>query len=79
MKATIAITRQWQMHIPKWVREALGLDQPMPVDVEIRQGKMIISLPADSPLKDAGKYARYARRKRFKLEDIRDHIDYSQA
>lgn len=30
-------------------------------------------------IKDAGKYASYAKRKRFKLENIRDHIDYSQA
>lgn len=77
MKSTIPITRQWQVHIPKRIREAIGLTEPQTVEIEAKHGKILITRQEDGVMADAGKYAKYARGKKIDLDNIRDQIDYS--
>lgn len=79
MKTTMVITKQWQLHIPKKVREAIGLERPTTVEVEARKGKIIIVPKKGGVMDKAGKYKRYARGKKINLDNIRDYIDYSQS
>lgn len=77
MSQTIAITRQWQIHIPKALREAIGLDKPTMADIKAEKGKLIITPKKSGIFKFAGKYAKYAKNKKIDLDNIRDYIDYS--
>ena len=77
MKQTISVTKQWQVHLPRSIRQELGLAIPTSVDIEAKEGKIIITPRADSILEDAGRYARYAAQKDIDLDTVRDKIDYS--
>ena len=78
MTTTIAVTQHWQVHIPKKVREAVGLKKPGRLTLKVEDDKIILS-PQDSViLKLAGKYVNQKANKKINLDKIRDQIDYSR-
>lgn len=79
MQTTIAITRKWQIHIPKAARKALNLDKPGQAHVSVEGNKLIIKPMESEILQMAGKYAKYAKGKKVNIDKIRDYIDYSKA
>jgi AbrB family looped-hinge helix DNA binding protein len=79
MKTTVSITKNYQIHIPKAIREAIGLNKPGQAKIETN-GKSIIITPTQSPfLKMAGKYSHLKPSKKIDIDNIRDYIDYSKA
>lgn len=77
MAQTIAITRQWQIHIPKAIREAIGMDEPGVAEIEVENNKIIITPKKSGILALAGKYHHLYKKKPINIENIRDVIDYS--
>lgn len=77
MSQTIAITRQWQIHIPKAIRKAIGMDKPGMAEIKVENNKIIITPKKSGILELAGKYEKYAKGKNIDLDNIRDYIDYS--
>lgn len=79
MQATVSITSRWQIHIPKAARKALKLTKPSQVEIKTDGNKLVL-IPVESKvLQLAGKYEKYARGKKIKLDRVRDYIDYSKA
>lgn len=79
MQTTISVTRKWQIHIPKAVREALKLEKPGMVEVKVQKDSLVITPTKSKILSMAGKYEGYAKDKKVSLDKIRDYIDYSKA
>lgn len=79
MNTTISITSKWQIHIPEKARKALGLDRPGLVEAKVEGKKLIITPTKSKILRLAGKYQKYAKKKKINLDRIRDYIDYSKA
>lgn len=77
MTQTIAITRQWQIHIPKALRQAIGLEKATMAEIKAENGTLIITPKKSGIFSLAGKYAKYAKGKKIDLDNIRDYIDYS--
>lgn len=77
MTQTIAITRQWQIHIPKAIRKAIGMDKPGVAEIVAEDNKIIITPKKSGIMALAGKYEKYAKGKKIDLDNIRNKIDYS--
>lgn len=77
MTQTIAITNNWQIHIPKSIRELLGLKKAGSAAIETDRKRIIITPVKSNILQYAGKYEKKAQAKKIKVEKIRDLIDYS--
>ncbi len=75
---TVEITRQWQVYIPKRVREVLGLDKPGRIAMEVKKDKLILHPKKTGILSLAGKFEEKAKRVKVNLDRIRDYIDYSK-
>lgn len=79
MQTTIAITRKWQIHIPKAAREIFGTKKPGMVNIKAKKGQIVITPRKKSILDYAGKYNYLLNKntKKINLDKIRDYIDYS--
>lgn len=75
MTQTVTITPQWQVHIPKKVREMLKLDKPYKAKLTVKDNKIILEPQRSSIFELKGKL-----KKRHKpgidIDNIRDYIDY---
>lgn len=76
---TITITRQWQVHIPKNVREGLGLKTPGKAKIETKGKKIVITPKESEILKLAGSLHHLYKKKPIDIDNVRDHIDYTRA
>ena len=79
MQQTISITRKWQIHIPKAIRQQLDITKPTQVEIKTEDNRIIITPKRDSLLDYAGKYSKFSKGKNIDLDKIRDHIDYTEA
>lgn len=77
MQTTVSITRKWQIHIPKAIRQKLKLDQPVVADITTEKGKIIITPKKSAVLELAGKYHQDYIKNPIDVDNIRDYIDYS--
>ena len=77
MNTTIAITNKWQIHIPKSLRGALGLDKPGKITVQAVPGKIIITKAESAIMQYAGKLHAKYNKKKINIDNVRDIIDYS--
>ncbi len=77
MSQTIAITRQWQIHIPKAIRKAIGMQKPGIAEIRVADKKIIITPKKSGIWELAGKYHHLYKKKPIDLDNIRDYIDYS--
>lgn len=77
MLTTISITNKWQIHIPKSLRGALGLDKPGKVAIKALPGKIIITSARSEIMQYAGKLHERYNKKKVNIDNIRDIIDYS--
>jgi len=76
MQTTISITNKWQIHIPRALREEIGLNKPGQVVIKAQDDAIIIRPAKSAILQMAGKYEKSAKGKNINLENIRDKIDY---
>lgn len=79
MQTTVSITPNFQIHIPKKVREAIGLTHPSQAKMEVKNKKIIIEPIDTGILKLAGSLKDHPASKDLDIENIRDHIDYTKA
>lgn len=79
MEATIAITRKWQIHIPKAMRSALGTKRPGMVKIKATKNKLVITPKRSSILDLAGSLHHLYKKNPIDIDHVRDYIDYSQA
>ena len=77
MNTTISITNKWQIHIPKSIRGALGLDKPGKVAIKAFPGKIIITPAKSVIMQYAGKLHKRYNKKKINVNNVRDIIDYS--
>jgi len=77
MQTTISITNKWQIHIPKSLRSALGLDKPGKVAIKAVSGKIIITPTKSAIMQYAGKLHEKYNKKKINIDKVRDLIDYS--
>lgn len=77
MKTTISITSNWQVHIPKSVREQLGINKPTQATLELAGESIVIKPKKSKFLSSAGMLHKDYKKKKIDLDNIRDHIDYS--
>ena len=78
MNTTISITNRWQIHIPKSLRGALGLDKPGQVAIKAQPGKIIITPARSTIMQYAGKLHERYGKKKINIDNVRDLIDYSE-
>lgn len=78
MNTTISITNKWQIHIPKSLRGALGLDKPGKVAIKAVPGKIIITPTKSTIMQYAGKLHERYDKKKINIYSVRDIIDYSE-
>jgi len=74
---TITATRQWQIHVPKSIRELIGWRNPGKVDIHTEGDKIILKPRKSEVLSLIGKYKHLRPTKKIDLDNIRDYINYS--
>ncbi len=79
MPITITMTKQWQIYIPKQLRQTLNIEKPGKVKMQVKGEKIIIEPIKSGILSIAGKYAHKKPVKKINVDKIRDYIDYSEA
>lgn len=79
METTIAVTRRWQIHIPKAMRGVLGKKKPGMVKIKAEKNRLVVSPAKKSILDLAGSLHHLYKKKPIDIDNIRDYIDYSQA
>lgn len=78
MTHIVAITSNFQIHIPKSVRKQIGLTKPGQAKLEVKDKSVIIT-PQESPfLKSMGKYAHIKPVKPIDLDNVRDYVDWTK-
>lgn len=77
MKQIIHITPQWQIYLPQKIRKFLSLERPGQAEVEVKDDIICIKPLKSAILKHAGKFQKF-NTPPVDVENIRDHIDYSQ-
>lgn len=77
MNTTISITNKWQIHIPKSLREIMGLEKPGKVAIKAEQGKIVITPVKSAIMQYAGKLHEKYNKKKINIDKVRDLIDYS--
>lgn len=71
------ITSGWQVYIPEKIREEIGLDKPIQVEITTKKKSIIIKPKKSGILSLAGKLSKYAKNApNIDLDNIRDYIDY---
>ena len=76
MTATIAVTSNWQIHIPKAMRELIGLKKPGMVEVSAKRGTLSVKPKKSGILALGGSLHSYYKKNPINVDKIRDHIDY---
>lgn len=77
MNTTISVTNKWQIHIPKSLRGALGLNKPGRVIIGAVPGKIIITPARSTIMQYGGKLHERFHKKKINIERVREIIDYS--
>jgi len=75
MTTTATLTKKWQIHIPKKIRQKVGLTQPGQVKVSVEQKKIILE-PQPSIMELKGKYK---VNKPIDIGKLRDEFEKSMA
>lgn len=76
MSKLTAITQKNQVHIPKHIRDKIGLKTPTKAKITTQSGKIIIEPVAHNPIKQlAGKYS--SKNSQLNVDNIRDLVDYT--
>ena len=78
MEMTISVTNNWQLHLPKTIRELLGMEKPGLVKAKVERGKLIIAPKKSGLLALGGSLQHLYRKKPIDIDNIRGKIDYSQ-
>lgn len=73
---TIAITSNWQVHIPRDVRNILGLEKPGQADIHVENDKIVIKPRSSGVLALAGKYKNRHKKSGVDIDNVRDLINY---
>lgn len=79
MSLAIAITSNWQMHIPQAMREAAGLNAPGIVMATVGPGEIIIRPQKSKIMSLAGSLHGSYIKNPINIDKIRDYIDYASA
>ena len=79
MTLTVAITSNWQLHVPLATRKIVGLDKPGTVTVTAKPGQLIISPQKSKILSLAGSLHDEYLKNPIDVDNVRDIIDYSNA
>ncbi len=79
MSLAIAITSNWQMHIPRAMRVAAGLSAPGIVMATVGPGEITIRPQKSKIMSLAGSLRTAHLKNPVDIDNIRDYIDYSQA
>lgn len=79
MTLTVAITNNWQVHIPLTARRIVGFDKPGVVTVTAKKGQLVISPKKSKILSLAGSLHEKYLKNPIDIDNVRDIIDYSQA
>lgn len=78
MTTTISMTSRGQIHIPKAMREELGMYKPGMLKITLANNTITLKPVKSKFLEAAGKYAHYRKGKEhIDINNIRDSIDYS--
>lgn len=78
MNSTISITSNWQIHIPKSVREKLGITTATQASLTLRGDEIIIKPKKSKFLSSAGVLNKDFQKNNIDINRIRDQIDYSK-
>lgn len=79
MTMTISMTSRGQIHIPKAMREELGMYKPGTLRITLVNNVITLKPVQSKLLQSAGKYAHYRKGKEhIDINNIRDIIDYSE-
>jgi bifunctional DNA-binding transcriptional regulator/antitoxin component of YhaV-PrlF toxin-antitoxin module len=70
------ITSGWQVYIPEKIREEIGLDKPVQVEITTKKKSIVIKPKKSGLLAMAGKYRHLTKKVKIDLSRIRDYIDY---
>lgn len=78
ISTTATITPNWQIHIPVKIRQAIGLNKHGKVRVEAKNNQIIIKKqkPQDDIMSIIGSL-KTKTPKGLDIDNLRDHIDYS--
>ncbi|MEK7127467.1 MAG: AbrB/MazE/SpoVT family DNA-binding domain-containing protein [Patescibacteria group bacterium] len=79
MSLAIAITSNWQMHIPQAMREAAGLNAPGIVMATVSPGEITIRPQKSKIMSLAGSLHAAHLKNPIDIDNIRNYIDYSKA
>lgn len=79
MSLAIAITSNWQLHIPQTMRISAGFNAPGMVMATARNGEITIRPQKSKIMSLAGSLHAAHLKNPVDIDNIRDHIDYSQA
>ena len=76
---TATITLNWQLHIPVKIRQAIGLKNHGKVQLETKDDQIIITKqkPQDDIMSIVGSLKKEYKKNPIDIDNIRDHIDYS--
>lgn len=74
------MTRNWQIQIPKIIREQLNITKPTQMAVTTQADGSIVVKPVKSEIRQmAGTFKNYAKKKpEMDFSRMRDYIDYSE-
>lgn len=79
MTLTVAITNNWQLHIPLATRKIVGFNKPGIVTVTAKKGELILSPKKSKILSLGGSLHEDYLKNPINIDRVRDEIDYSQA
>jgi len=79
MSTTIAITSNWQLHIPQVIRGLVGFQAPGEVVATVKTGVVTLRPKKSKILSLAGDLHLLYKKKPINLDRVRDEIDYTQA
>ena len=79
MTLTVALTNNWQLHVPLVARKIAGLDRPGLVNVTVKMGQLVVTPKKSKILSLAGSLHEKYLKNPIDVDNVRDIIDYSQA
>ena len=79
MTLTVAITNNWQLHVPLAVRQIARLEKPGMVTITAKPGGFLVSPKQSKILTLGGIFHKDYLKNPLNIDKIRDEIDYSQA
>ena len=79
MQTTIAITSNWQIHVPLAMREIAGFNKPGVATISAKNGSLTIKPKKSKIMSLAGSLHQAHLKNPIDIDNVRDYIDYSQA